>query len=137
MANLVPIDHPWVDESRAPMYLYALPKDLTDDALRAFCAARERWAKIAKYPVVWVVDLQNLGGASALQRKIFAEHLARFEYHDIAYTRGVAIVAPNTIVRGIVTAVFWLKTPQFSHKTFSARPEAVKWALAQLQSAPR
>ena len=136
MTHLPRIDHPWIDESRAPLYVWSFPQAIDDETLLAACAARERWATVARFPVAWVVDLANLGGATATQRKIFTDHLARFEPHDVKWNRGSAIVASNALVRGIVTAVFWVKAPRFPNEVFATRIEAAGWAKNKLAAAP-
>lgn len=131
------IGNPWIDESRAPLYQLAFPPDPTDAVLLEMCAARERWAEVAKFPVAWVVDTANLGGATARQRRILGDHLERFEPHDLAWNQGSAIIVPNAVLRGIVTAVFWLKSPRFPHESFRTKAEAVAWATARLEGSPR
>lgn len=84
-------------------------------------------------PVAWVVDLSAIREASASQRKIFAEHLARFEAHDIAYNCGSALVVPSAVLRGLVTAVFWVKPPKFPNQLFEKREDALAWATRQLR----
>ena len=132
MPALVPLIHPWIDESRAPLYGIKFPSEATDDEVMSLCRAREQWATVAKYPVAWLVDLAGIIKATAKQRRLFSEHLERFEPHDIAYNQGSALIAPNALVRGIVTAVFWLKAPRFPTECFSSREEAAAWALHRL-----
>jgi hypothetical protein len=132
VSELSKIGHPWIDESRAPLYLWSFPESFTDETLVEACAMRERWAAVAKYRVAWVVDLANLGGVTATQRKIFADHLKRFEPHDLKWNQGSAIVAKSTLVRGVVTAVFWLQAPRFPNHTFADRTSAILWARARL-----
>lgn len=103
-----------------------------DEELVAMCAAREAWSKVAKYPVAWVVDLSHVLEVTAKQRRTFVEHLERFEPHDIAFNRGSALVVPNTFLRGVATAVFWMKPPRFPHETFANRAEAFTWAQHKL-----
>jgi hypothetical protein len=135
MARLVPIGHPWINESRAPLYELVFPPRATDEQVVALGEARERWALSANYPVAWLVDLASLMEATARQRKLFSEHLQRFEPHDVAYNQGSALIVPNAFVRGIVTAVFWLKRPRFPNECFSTRAEAIAWAEQQLARA--
>lgn len=129
---LVTPDHPWIDSSRAPLFQWNLPAAAEDDELEACLKAREDWALVAKYPCAWVVDLRHLLGVPATQRRLFAEHLKHFEPHDIAYNRGSALVIPNSMVRGIVTAVFWLSPPKFPNKAFDTREAALSWAAERL-----
>jgi hypothetical protein len=131
--ELIPIEHAWIDSSRAPLYMMTFPVVTLDEDLRACCDARERWAKIAKYPVSWVVDLSAITNTTAKQRRIFSEHLARFEPHDRAYNRGSALIVPNAFLRGVVTAVFWLKPPTFPNECFATKEEALRWARIRLR----
>lgn len=125
------ISHAWIDSSRAPVYVLTFPETISDADLESCCEARERWAKQARFPVSWVVDLSRLDGVTAKQRRMMGDHLARFEPHDLAHNRGSAIVVPNAFLRGIVTAVFWLRPPRFPHQSFATRAEAMRWAEAR------
>jgi hypothetical protein len=130
------IHHPWIDSLRSPVYVLALPDVFTDEELEACCTARERWAAKASFPVSWVVDLSRMHAVTAKQRKTMGDHLARFEHHDIAFNRGSAIVVPNPFVRGVVTAVFWLRPPRFPHQSFATRDEAIRWATSKHAASP-
>jgi hypothetical protein len=130
---LVPLQHPFIDASRAPIYVMEFGEKTTDDELKSCCDARENWAKVAQYKVAWVVDLSRILEVTAKQRRIFADHLARFEPHDIAFNQGSALIVPNTFLRGVVTAIFWLKPPRFPNQTFGTRTDAFAWAESQLR----
>ena len=132
--DLVPLVHPWVDQSRAPLYEMTFPSETSDQELFQLCQARERWAQRATYRVAWVVNLAGILQATAQQRKIFSEHLKRFEPHDLAYNLGSALLVPSPFVRGIVTAIFWLKQPRFPNECFGTLEEARVWAEQQLQA---
>lgn len=131
--SFVPLQHPWIVTTSAPVYEIRFPSETSDEMLRAFCEAREAWAKQARYAVSWVVDLSLVRSVTATQRRIFAEHLERFEPHDVAHNRGSAIVLPNALVRGIVTAIFWIRQPKFPHKAFNDAASASAWAKSQLE----
>jgi hypothetical protein len=135
MSRLPPIAHPWIDSTRAPIYSVTFPVRVSDDELLAWCAVRETWAETAQFPVAWVVDLSLLEEVTAKQRRIFGDHLERFEPHDVAHNRGSALVVPNTFLRGVVTAIFWIKPPRFPNELFPTRALAVAWAEARLTAA--
>lgn len=135
--DLVPLVHPWIDQSRAPIYVLTFPSQATDAEVMAMCTARERWAQRAMYRVAWVVDLSGVLSATAQQRSLFSEHLKRFEAHDRAYNQGSALIVPNSFVRGIVTAVFWLKPPSFPNQCFPDAAQAYAWAQKQLLAGER
>lgn len=135
MTPLIRIDHPWIDEAKAPLYQLTFPPETSDQELLKMCSARERWAERAHYPVAWVVDLGSIMKATARQRSLFSEHLARFEHHDVSFNQGSALIVPNAFVRGIVTAVFWMKSPRFPNECFATRDAAIIWAIERLRAA--
>jgi 1,2-phenylacetyl-CoA epoxidase PaaB subunit len=126
------IDHPWVSHKHVPIYEWAFPAEASDEELAAFIRAREDWAARAHYPVAWVVELSNLTRANAKQRRAFAEHLQRFEPHDVLWNGGSALIVPSAWLRGLVTAVFWISPPKFPHQAFAKRSDALEWAQLQL-----
>ena len=132
--HYVEIEHPWVQHRHVPIYEWAFPPQATDEELTAFIQAREEWAKRAHYPVAWVVELSNLTKATATQRRMFADHLKRFEEHDVRWNGGSALVVPSGWLRGLVTAVFWLSPPKFPHQAFAKRSDALEWAQLQLDA---
>ena len=81
-----------------------------------------------------MVDLSALKTPSAVQRRAFAEHLKRFEAHDVAYNQGSALIAPNAVVKGVLTAVFWLAPPKFPHQAFANEADAARWAQGRLDA---
>jgi hypothetical protein len=128
------IDHPWVSHRHVPIYEWTFPSEATDEELDAFARAREEWATQAHYPVAWVVELSNLTKANAKQRRAFAEHLKRFEEHDVQWNAGSALIVPSSWLRGLVTAVFWISPPKFPHQAFAKRMDALEWAQLQLDA---
>ena len=133
MSALIPIHHAWIDESRAPLYLLKFPTSTTDEELIACCEAREVWAERVRYPVAWVVDLSRIRTVTARQRQIFGAHLGRMERHNLAYNRGASLIVPSAVLRGMVTAAFWLRPPRFPHRMFASRAEGLRWAAEQLR----
>jgi len=133
-SSYVEIDHPWVSHKHVPIYEWTFPAEASNEVLTAFIRARENWAAEAQYPVAWVVDLSNLMTTSAMQRKMFAEHLRRFEGHDVQWNGGSALIVPRAWLRGLVTAVFWISPPKFPHQAFAKRTDALEWAQLQLDA---
>ncbi|MFW2388245.1 MAG: hypothetical protein ACN4G0_07910, partial [Polyangiales bacterium] len=133
-AKYLEIELPWVSLKLVRIYEFTFPPELSDEELAAFAAAREAWAEHAQYPVAWVAELSNLRKASSKQRRMFAEHLKRFEAHDVAWNGGSALVVPRAWLRGLVTAVFWISPPKFPHQAFARRTDALEWAQMQLDA---
>lgn len=126
------IEHPWYGNEDMPLYRWVFPEGATDEELDACLRAREVWGEKAHYFVAWVIDLSAITSAPAKQRKMFGEHLKRFELHNIRWNTGSAVIVPNAFLRGLVTAVFWFSPPKFPTKLFSDRVEAEVWARNQL-----
>lgn len=133
MGVLIPLDHPWIDSARAPLYVLRFPPSTTDEELHACCTAREVWADRARYPVAWVVDMSAVREVTARQRQMFGAHLGKMDRHNFNYNRGASLIVPNAIVRGMVTAAFWIKPPRFPHRLFATRSEGLRWAEDQLR----
>ena len=133
MSGMVLLQHPWIDSSRAPLYVLTFPSSTTDAELSACCVAREVWAEQVRYPVAWVVDLSAIRAVTARQRRIFGEHLGRVERHNITYNQGAALIVPSTVLRGVVTATFWIKAPRFTYQLFATRKEGLEWAQERLR----
>lgn len=126
--------HPWIDLQEAPLYVMHFPVEASDDQVRDFCAVRETWAKTATHRCAWVADLTDLARVPPTQRKLFADHLKRFETHDVQYNQGSAIVVPSAMLRGVMTAVFWMSPPKFPNRAFATRKEAIAWAQERLRT---
>jgi hypothetical protein len=109
-----------------------LPAIATDDELLAYFDACENWSKRVTFPVGWVMDLSRVAGGTARQRALFAEYQERLSAFDRRYNRGTALVISNAVVRGFVTAVYWLKPPVYPYQTFARRGEALVWVKRAL-----
>jgi hypothetical protein len=127
-------DHPWIDSSHAPVFIWRFPGEFTDEELAAVCAARERWAKLAPGSCAWVVDLTHILRVPQAQRSYFVEHLKRFEPHDVKYNRGSALIMPNAWLRALAAATFMVLRPKFPHQTFAKLEDALAWATSQVRS---
>jgi hypothetical protein len=81
--------------------------------------------------VIGIFDLSLASPLTAKQRKYQAEWLAdnaplmRFSMAALAY------VVPDPIVRGVLTALFWIARPPVRHVLSSTIDEALAWSLAQ------
>jgi len=126
------IEHPWFCSDDMPLYRWVFPTGASDEELVACLEAREVWGLRAQYHVSWVIDLSSITQAPATQRRIFGEHLKRFEPHNVRWNAGSGLVVPNAWLRGLVTAVFWISPPKFPNKLFSEAGDAEVWARARL-----
>lgn len=88
-------------------------------------------------PYVLVFDLTTAGMPTPMQRRRLAEHMASHEGAIRHCVMGLAIVAPHAIVRGMVTALFWLAPPPIPHCMCGSLSEAGAWARQVLPRGPR
>ena len=86
----------------------------------------------AERPYAWVADLQHVRGSNARQRKIVAETEKRHAALHAQHHAGAALVVPNRLVRGVVTAIFWLVPPVYPTTMVDSRAEGIRWAAGQL-----
>ena len=128
MRRLWPIEHAWVNSSKAPIYEVTFPRSATIAELREYFRAVETWAARATYKVIWVINGLDVREFAALQRSEFAAFLRRMHDFDRHCTHATALVITNSFVRGVVTAVFWLHRPPYLHHVFSSIAEARAWA---------
>ncbi len=133
-AEYIEVEHPWISNELMPLYRWTFPSEATDEELAACIRARQDWARRARYPFAWVIDLSNVSKAPATQRKALAEHLKSFEAFSARWNTGSALIVPNAWLRGLATAVFWFSTPKYPTELFSEPLEAERWAKRQLAS---
>ncbi len=126
------IGHQWIDERRAPLYVVRFPPTATDDAVDAYCKTLGTWWSRVREPVGFIVDARGVEGAPAKQRKRFGEQ----EELNRPYTRkhhaGLALVVSSQVVRGIITAVYWLAPPNYEHVVLTDMAAAEAWIAARL-----
>lgn len=110
-----------------PIVIMALPGPVTDAALASVYEQRFLPLLERKEPLAMHLDSLPGGTLSASQRRFISEF---FSLHREALSRQVvccAVVAPNSVLRGILTAVNWLTPPPFLQKPFVDRTEAALW----------
>jgi hypothetical protein len=79
---------------------------------------------------VLVFDLTNAALPDAVQRQKLAAHVRENEQDIRRSVRGIGVVLTSSLVRGIVTAIFWVAPPPVPYRFFATRAEAATWALS-------
>ncbi len=130
--DLPEIAHPWVDESEAPLYVLGYPPKATDEEVAVRHQEIATWYKKVNHPIAWVVDCANVIKAPATQRKIIAEHEKSIRPYSERFNVGVALVVGNSMVTGLLTAIYWLAPPPYAYKIFSEFELAKAWARERL-----
>ena len=60
-------------------------------------------------PYVLIFDLSHSGLPNPVQRATLAAHIRKNKPRSAAWVRGIAVIAPSPLVRGVLTAIFWLE----------------------------
>ena len=127
------LDHPWLKQVEATLFLQQYPRTGSDEELKTMLAAIERLVFSMRGPYAWIVDVGGVLAAPASQRRLLSEHEDRTKEHDRRFNAGSALLSRSAITTGIITAVFWLSKPSYPTKVFSDLREAERWARAQLK----
>jgi hypothetical protein len=76
---------------------------------------------------VTVVDLRGSPGITATQRKRLSGYIRETEAQGVPCC-GTALVFDSSVLRGVLTAIFWLKQPAHPVQVFATVEEAIRWA---------
>ena len=80
-----------------------------------------------------VIDLRRNAGITPTQRKMLTDDMAAPEHAAVqARCVGVAMVFDSAFLRGILTAIFWVRKPPYPTQVFRTVAEAKTWAKALL-----
>jgi hypothetical protein len=83
-----------------------------------------------KRQVISFIDMTGMGTLSAQQRRIQSDWNRSIQPIQKAVTLGLAFIAPGTVTRGMLTAVFWFSPPAAPYIICSKMSEALAWAFA-------
>jgi hypothetical protein len=126
-----------IDTANWPVILMEFPEQRVQDAdfhqaldyiehlMRECVAGREK-----SYQVTDITRIQEI--APATQRKYAAEFVKRNSALAPLASLGTASVTPSSILRGIMTAIFWISPPPTPAVFFATRREAYLHAIAVL-----
>src|SRR4051794_1438078 len=105
------------------------PAHLTDAAMDGILdELRENLRGHEPYAIVF--DMTHADVPDALQRRKLVDHMAANADAIKRLVRGLAVVVPSPIFRGIITALFWLAPPEVPHAMFAMKHDAFAWAEA-------
>ena len=84
---------------------------------------------------VTILDTTRSDSTSAAQRKKQADWLAKHKEDLRRYSLGTAFVIKSAMVRGVLTAIFWLQPMDRPHTIVATLSEAEGWAALKLREA--
>lgn len=85
---------------------------------------------------VLIFDLTHAAIPNAMQRQKLAAHVRDNEQDIRRSVRSVGVVHTSPLVRGIVTAIFWVSPPPVPYRFFTTREEAASWAESLVDAQP-
>ena len=115
-----------VDRSRLPELRLQYVGDYSDAELAVFLEELERVLQMPGRKVC-VIDLRQAQPGSARQRQLQAAWIGK---NELALSRGfaaAAIVTDSAIIRGTVTAVFWIRPLPFPTRVAATLATAEAW----------
>jgi hypothetical protein len=77
------------------------------------------------------IDMSTMSDLTAQQRRIQSDWMRSIQPLQKAVTLGLAFIAPATVTRGMLTAVFWFAPPAAPYVICSNVYEALTWAFAE------
>lgn len=82
---------------------------------------------------VIVQDLRHSPGTSPSQRRMQAEEMARVQALTQVNQLGAAFVFSSVLLRGMMSAIFWMYRPRWETRVFAEVDQALAWADQLLQ----
>ena len=86
-------------------------------------------------PILFIYDALEADAPTATQRQKQAAWLERQDAVLRRNSKGTAFVIGNPLVRGALTAIFWVRPTPVPHIVVGTRAEAERWGRAQLDGA--
>jgi len=120
-----------LDVAQWPVLVVIPPARLVTDAeLDSFMQAFAHVVDQRKQPYAVVVDLRESSGLTPRQRQAISNSMADTDARVLAgYPNcGGALVFSSALLRGMLTAILWIKKPKHETRVFANIAEAVAWA---------
>jgi hypothetical protein len=123
----MPYEH---DESQWPLIVCRTIGESTDEDIQAYITAHE--AALARGRHVVVIDASAGKNMGHVHRRQIADWVRARSAALHERRAGLAFVSRSALVRGMLTATYWLTPPPYPTHIVSTLDEARKWALDQL-----
>ena len=123
---------PNLDLSEWPLVIFHAPASMTNEEMQTVMdAVHEIYQHGESFG--FLLDLRKYTKADPEQRKIMTDSLARNEEFGKKYCVGAAMIFSSPVVRGILTALHWVRPPVYPQKVFKEEPDARAWVTAKLR----
>lgn len=128
-----------IDESMWPVLLIRpKPMEMSIEELEVAFRYYDRILERRRERYAVVFDNREVKHLSAAHRSRIARYNEENEERARVYCRGLAFTITSPIVRGMMTAILWIKRPPVETRTFEELDAALSWAGEQVrdESAP-
>lgn len=114
-----------VDAAEWPVLRVTPPHQITDDEMQAFLAWYRELVLRRREPFALVLDLRRTSGMTPRQRQMITDGMGG---EESIYCRGTAMVFSSAVLRGILTAIFWIRKPRYPTRVFATVEDAGAFA---------
>ena len=122
------------DKSKWPIIKVTPPTNVSDEdiinALEEFVDYITNQKKGERYGVV--LDLRNTKGITVRQRKMITDNMDGMKDYARLYCAGSAMVFDSPLLRGMLTAIFWITKPPYPTQVFKTLEDADAWIQSSL-----
>ncbi len=120
------------DQSDPRIFRVTFDGPHTDAEFVEYLAESSRHARIRTRRVAVLIDARKGAAMNARQRKQQADWQRVNDRVLRENTAGTAFVVSNSVVRGLLTAIFWLQPLPHEHLVTQSMEEAERWCRARL-----
>ena len=125
--------HPWVDLREKPILRTIFPDVASEADIYSYLSVIVQLQTQMQSEHCWILDCSLVKAAPASQRKIFAQYERENASYNRRFNKGSAFIIPNTLVRGLLTAIYWLSPPVYPYTIVNSEAEAKRWVQEQLK----
>jgi hypothetical protein len=108
------------------------PSDSIEEAKQAMAVVEEMY-QTHNEPYVTILDGRDGKRPSAVERKLQNDFRIKYQEYVLKHCYGSALVCNSQIIRGVATAMFWVKKPDTATKVFTDLDEAITWGRSLLK----
>jgi hypothetical protein len=106
-------------------------EQLTDEERLSSLAESDRVLTSRPGHYSLVLDNRKAGPVPPRQRKLIAEYMERHALRSRTRCCSTAFVMDSAVMRGVLTAIMWLRKPEIETRVFGELQEAIAWSLRQ------
>lgn len=124
-----------IDESRRPIVLVTFVGTASDAEFDNYLRGMTEQILARREKTVTILDALRSDQTSAAQRRRQAEWLKSHAEDLRRYSLGTAFVIRSALVRGALTAIFWMQPLDRPHTIVASLEEAETWGRDRLREA--